>query len=495
MTKKYHKITKQIGFSYLFTILTFVLSPILIVLLTRTLSITEYGVYSILSATISILKSIFILGLSGFIITRLPSFKYPKKVRAMFSIITFELVFLLAILSILFIPLIQNTLLFYLKIEGYKLEFQLSLIIIFVSLFFNLFSYYLVANRKMEFNSFVCFLSKCLWIIFLIPAFLILKKINLPIVFSIWLLGFIVSLIIIVLYIRKDVSFFFAKVKTISSPLLKNALFFSLPLVPVTMSSWIITVADRYMLNYYKGAALTGIYSLSYSLVGIVLAFSAIISTVLYPYIAKAWGEKKNHHILFNAMLKYSLMIILPAMVGLLVMREQIITLVSGIDYIAGSSAIVILISFPLFDSLINIYTRNLLLREKTKIMSSVYISGAILNIVLNVLLIPRYGINGAAIATIISYSFMFIVFYFISRKQFSWDFEFLRIFRIIAASILMGIIILLINPQIYITKIISIILGIIIYVSLLFLFRVFVGQEHTIMRRFLPKRIKKLIP
>ena len=204
MTHDYKKITQQFGVSYLFTLLSFVFGPILIFILTRTLSVAEYGIYSILSSTIAVLSTILYLALNAFIITKLPGFKYLKRVKAIFSIVFFELIFLVIVLSILFIPPVQNNLLSFLKLERYKFEFQLSLIIVFVGTLLPLVASYLTANRKIEFESFISFLSKCLWVILLISFFLIFRKFNLAIVFILWSTGVIISLIILLLYLKKD---------------------------------------------------------------------------------------------------------------------------------------------------------------------------------------------------------------------------------------------------------------------------------------------------
>jgi O-antigen/teichoic acid export membrane protein len=348
-----------------------------------------------------------------------------------------------------------------------------------------------MSERKLEAQSFFSYLSSCLWIIFLILFFLIFRRLNLTTVFSLWLAGVVISLILSFIYIKNDVIFFFTKVKKLSRGVIKTALIFSLPLIPVMASRWIITAADRYMINYFKGPELVGIYSLSYSLVWIIPGFSLVISRVLYPYIAKAWGEKENYQILFNALLKYILIITLPAMIGLLVLRKQIITLISGPAYLPGSSVIAILILSLLFAVLINVYYSSLLLRGKTKLIAYIYLGGAVLNILLNLFLIPLYEINGAAISTVATYIFIFLLFHFISRKQLIWNFKFLRINRIVLSSLLMGSILMLINPQTYITKILTIILGIIIYFSLLFLLHVFIKEEQVIIKSFLSKQIK----
>lgn len=484
--EEYSRIVKQIGISYLFTTLSFIFGPILIVLLTRNLSVAEYGVYSILSATVAVLSTFLGLSLNTFIITKLPGLNYYKRVKNMVSILYFELIFLAILFTVLFIPKVNKALLSYLKVENYGFEFQLILTIIFISLICYLLIYYLAANKRIELQSFLSFMYNRLWILLLLIFFLIFKKINLKIVFSLWLLSLIISLITILLCIKKDIVFFFKKIKTISTNIIKKALIFSTPLIPVSACGWTITFADRYMINYLKDQASTGIYSLSYSLVILITGFSMIISGVLTPYVSKAWSDKKGHQILFNAMLKYNLMIIFPASIGLFALRKQIITLISGTYYLSGLTTMAILIFFPIFAFLTDLYSKNLALRDKTKLIALIYAGGAILNIILNYFLIIAYGTNGAAIATVISYIFMTLLFYLVTRKQFSWDHRFLKITKIALSSLLMGLIVYLINPQTYTTKILTISLGIIIYVVLLFLLRVFIKEEYSIMKRFL---------
>ncbi len=488
----YRRITKQFGISYFFTFLIFIFTPILTFLLTRFLSVEEFGIYSILAATVAVLTDLLIFGMPSYVVTKLSGFKYKKKIESIFSILFFEFLIIFGIILILFIPWVQETLISLLRIEGYKRAFQISLLIVFSSILFSTLASYLAANRKLELQSFIFFLRTCLWRIFLIIFFVSFRGFNLTEVFYMWLAGILATFLVLVIYLKKDISFFFIKIKKVSFNLFKKSMVFGLPLVMVTAGALIITLADRYMLNYYKGAEITGIYSLAYSLVSLIISLSGIISSVLYPHLAKAWNEKKSHNILFNAMLKYNILIVIPAMTGLYVLREQIITLISGPEYLVGASAIAVLITFPLFASLILILTNSLMLKEKTRLIAFGYLGGALLNIFLNIILIPKYSINGASIATVASYVFMYVFFHFASKKQFSWDFKFLKVERVVAASLLMGIILYFINPEIYFTKVASIAAGVIIYIILIYILKIFARQEYNIIKSFLPKFLHK---
>ncbi len=488
MSFDYKKITQQFGVSYIFTFLIFIFSPVLTFLLTRTLSVTEYGIFSILSATITVLTTLLVFGLPFFVVTKLSGYKHVQKVKAIISIFVFEFIILVVITAFLFIPWIQNIILYYLKIPGYRFEFQLSLLIMFVGTLFALAASYLAANRKLEIQSFVFFLRTCLWRILLILVFFFFGNFTLKHVFYLWFIGMIITFIVLLMYLKKDIAFFFTKIKSISYGIFKKSIVFSLPLLLFFTSGLVISLADKYMINFFNGPELTGIYSLSYALVSMILSFSGVISGVLYPHLAKAWNEKKEHNILFNAMLKYNLIMVLPAMVGLFVLRNQIITLISGPEYLLAAPAISILIAFPLFAALITILTNNLMLRDKTRMIGYVYTGGAVLNIILNLFLIPKLGINGAAIATISSYLFMYIVFHFATKDQFSWNFKFLRIERMVAASLIIGAVLFFINPIVYSTKITTLILGVAIYTLLVYLFHIFDKQEYAVVRSFLPK-------
>lgn len=488
MSEYYRKILKQFSVSYFFVLLSFVSSPILIFLLTRTLSVEEYGIYAILAASISFLHSFFLLGFPYYIRTKIPGLPEKKKLQSIFSIFIFEAVFLTIVLAVVALTPLKDIFLNLLKIPVYGTEFIISLFIIGISILFTINEYFMRAERRIESASLINYTNTSIWVFLLLIFFFFTGTFNLLTVLSIWAIGVSLSFILSFFYLRKEITAFIKRSFSISKLLLKQAIFFSLPLIPFTISSWIITVSDRYMINYYMDASNTGIYSLAYSLTTILLTFSGVISNVLYPYISKSWNEKKNHHILFNAMLKYNLIILFPGMVGLFILRSQIISLVSGTRYLIGAPSIAILIPYPLFAAISMIYTNQLLLRNRTKLIATINIIAAGLNIILNMVLIPSHGIAGAAMATVISYLFLFIILFILTRKQFIWKMPFLRIGRIMMASLIMGVIVYMVNPQIYLTKIIAIAIGVITYGTLIILFRVITKQEYKIIFSFIPK-------
>jgi len=181
----------------------------------------------------------------------------------------------------------------------------------------------------------------------------------------------------------------------------------------------------------------------------------------------------------------------LPILTGFFILSREIITMISGTKYVSVIGLIPFLILFPLFDVGNRIYNKILLLENKTKTLAGIYISGMILNIILNLVLVPRYSIYGAAIATTISYAVLFALFYHKVHKNIKIDHSFVKSSRIILSTVIMAAAIFFIHPQNAITKIMTICLGAVVYFSSLFFTKAYVKEELTLVKSFIPLKQK----
>ena len=78
----------------------------------------------------------------------------------------------------------------------------------------------------------------------------------------------------------------------------------------------------------------------------------------------------------------------------------------------------------------------QLFLHKKTYFVSFATFTAALLNIGLNILLIPRYEMIGAAIATIISFAYSFVIIYYFSQKYFPISYDYIRIGKTCALAL-----------------------------------------------------------
>ena len=219
-----------------------------------------------------------------------------------------------------------------------------------------------------------------------------------------------------------------------------NVLKFSLPIIPSILSAWILNLSDRIFIERYFSAAEVGIYSLGYQIAGLVLIFSIAFKKAYDPYfykIANTEERKKAKEKLYKTNFVFILILLLLTFVLCLFAREGIMLFFST-DYY-NSIQIIPVISLAYLISqnsaLLNVMMYQ---KKKTKLVMYIMLGSAVLNILLNYILIPQIGIMGAAYATLISFFAVFISSYFLAKKTFFIPYNWKKI--IPAFTLLVGI-------------------------------------------------------
>jgi O-antigen/teichoic acid export membrane protein len=174
----------------------------------------------------------------------------------------------------------------------------------------------------------------------------------------------------------------------------------------------IITQTDMLMLTYFTTTHDVGLYAVALPISLLLLFFMRPINIVFAPLIAKYSAEKKEKELTetISTAYKYAFVLLVPIVLCFTLFPELIISLLFSNEYIPAVHALQILAvgtlfySFSLFNSIIF----NGL--GKAKVMAVVVALISLLNIILNLFLIPTYTITGAAISTSISYILLFII-------------------------------------------------------------------------------------
>ncbi len=494
MKKVYVRITRQIGFSYASNILMFIITPLLVILLTRALTVAQYGIYSILAVTVNVAGVLLDLGLSQYIMSRLAGIHPVQRSRSFFTLSTFLMVFLLIALAVVLLTPLQGIILSWLRIADYVPEFRIALAIILCITLIRLFTAYLTAKKHIILVNTVFLLNQSLWAVLLLVAYAITRSITLLSVMVWWFVGVLITLLVCGWLIRREFTHAHP-MSTWKPEVIYEGLLFSLPLLFFITSSWAIEVGNRYLLNSILGSEAVALFTLVYSLLGVVASFGTIVSQTFFPYIAAAWNQRKNYRVYLNASIKYSLMVVIPAIVGFLAMRSQIVTLVSGEKYLEAANVIPGLLLYPLLALLNYIIYQMLLLRRRTVLIGVAYVIGAITNIGLNLVLIPRFHMMGAAIATVISYALVFVVLALGARKSLRFSPGFVKPVRLLVAAAIMGFGVWLASPETAVTKVATMAAGALAYFVLLFVFRFFSSKELELVDRVLPGPLKRLLP
>ena len=188
-----------------------------------------------------------------------------------------------------------------------------------------------------------------------------------------------------------------------------------------TIAVQIYLNSDITMLGAMKSDSETGIYSAVTKIYTIIKELINAITIVIIPRISSMMQKKNIDGIekISNDTVGLLFSLILPLSTGLFLLSGDVINIVNGADYISGSNALRILtIALPF--AVLSCYLSNALLvpfrKEKQYLVAT--ISAAGINFVLNLLFIPIWGMNGAAITTLVAEAVVFsLAFFFVSKE------------------------------------------------------------------------------
>ena len=198
----------------------------------------------------------------------------------------------------------------------------------------------------------------------------------------------------------------------IDKTVLKNMLLYSIPMIPTTIFWWVTSVSDRYMVSGFIGTQANGIYAVSYK----IPTFLTLLSTVfMQAWQFSAVAEKENgekEHIEFFSKVwgSFQSVMFLAASV-IIAFCVPVIKILTTARYYAAWKYIPLLAVSMVLSSFANFMGSVYVVEKRSKNSFLTAMLGAVLNIILNLLLIPTaLGVQGAAIATFASYFAIFII-------------------------------------------------------------------------------------
>ena len=184
--------------------------------------------------------------------------------------------------------------------------------------------------------------------------------------------------------------------------------------IPFSMSSWLERLADRLVLAYFAGPAAVGIYSVGYT-VGERLLGTLVqaVFMVAWPNILNGWrdgGREAARAAIDTAQRIYVWITVGPALF-LMTFGGVLMHWLAGESYQA-SAVVVPIVTAAMWVGGFGAYlNRQFELNKRYGQLSGITMVGATFNVVLNIVLIPRFGMAGAAFATLVNQSFNSAVF------------------------------------------------------------------------------------
>jgi O-antigen/teichoic acid export membrane protein len=199
---------------------------------------------------------------------------------------------------------------------------------------------------------------------------------------------------------------------------IRSALSFGLPLVPHTLSAVAVAMIDRLFVAHYAGIAQTGLYSLGYqlgSVIGLIEdSFNRAFQPWLFEQLKRDDPQTKRKIVLFT----YGYFV---AIVGLAILLGVVAPLILSIlvpERFQGAHIHVMWIALGYaFNGMYKMVSGYLFFAERTGALAWMTFVAACVNVLLNYLLVPRYGALGSAYATAGAFFVSFVLSWIVSAR------------------------------------------------------------------------------
>lgn len=372
-------------------IITRFLKFILIIYVARIFGATEYGKFNFALSFVSFFAIFSDLGIPQIFVRDYGNNeKRDEDFYNLFSLRIFLIVITLFLILII-TPLITEDI-YIRKIMILLAAF--SLFNSFSGIFFTLFQ----AKQKMEYQAFFQIMSAILTAIF--GFFVVFKMPSASNLAHSYLFASLVTAIFILLffYLRKIPLAF-----RINKTIWKKYIILSWPLALTGAFLAIWGNADTMMMGAFGQITQVGWYQAAYKIIGVIFIPASLISASFFPALSLAFKESKERFIkIWNYFLRIMISLAVLIVIGGLVLSSKMINWLYGSEYFPSILAIRLLLIMAGLSFASLPFSQLFILLNQQKKLFWITIFCSILNVIINIFLIPRYSLYGAAVATTI---------------------------------------------------------------------------------------------
>ena len=267
----------------------------------------------------------------------------------------------------------------------------------------------------------------------------------------------------------------------------KNLIISGIPFALSRLGYTIYYSIDMVMLTQFVGGYFTGLYNSSYKIISVLALFYSIYTAVVFPVMSKLFKDEKSLlNMGFNKSVKYLSLVTIPLSIATLFYAGDVISIIYGNQYSDSANVLKILIWTVCFLFMNGASSLVLEASHKEFSVTKIYAIAALFNVSLNLILIPKYNVFGASIATVLSEILILsLELYVLSKINQLPDKKLvLDISKIVISSILLGIFLYFANLNIWF----AVPIGIMVYFVFIVLLRTFDEDDKFIFKQILNK-------
>jgi O-antigen/teichoic acid export membrane protein len=408
----------------IFSILASMVAYITRIVLARNLTVEQYGLFYAVFTFVIFFLFFRGLGLDQALVKYIAEYKVSHKLDAIktsiFSVLTYQLVSSLIFAAFFIIFADYLALNYFHMAIASKMIFFFVIYVIF-SIFFITTKHIFQGLQQMALFSSMEFSKNLIVLLLILFFFERGLKIMAP-VYAFALVSPILFLVYLPILLKK---FDFVKPKiSYFNTNTKKLFLFGLPVFATSVGGKIIGYIDTLLLTYFGNLTHVGIYNVVLPSALIFLFFAKAVGSMVFPMSSELWARKDNTRLTMGISMihKYLFMFTIPLILVIFYYTPFFLDLLFGPRYVTGALAMQILLLGVLVYIIASVNNNLISGIGQPVQVAKIILSSAVLNVILNLILIPKYGIVGAAVATSISYLFMLIystrkVCYFLKMK------------------------------------------------------------------------------
>ena len=371
-------------------------NAIIVPVYTSLLSPDEYGLYSLSIALLSFLCIIFSdwVGLSG-----LRFFKHHQMTQDMPKYLTTLVTMLTANIFIMFVLALTFRQSFY-DFFHIPVKYFLAILVLIIPVAIRALLFQLLrAQLKSVSFTFSTIINQFLTI--LLSIFFV-KYFHLGAVALLLGMGVSISMTDLLLIYQSNILSWF-KLQRIEWNSVFPIMKYGIPIAATSLSAWIINQSNKFIMNSIHGFSQVGIVGVAYGLtLPLLMTIFSIITVAAIPRIINMYEEKIDVRPIISRFTGYYILIALPVITVISLYAADYVSMLSSNDKFLDAFKLIPYFVFGTFFMAITDYTTlQYHLANKTYIDFAIKLTSGIAGVILNILLIPKYGLIGVGIATL----------------------------------------------------------------------------------------------
>lgn len=220
----------------------------------------------------------------------------------------------------------------------------------------------------------------------------------------------------IFVFIKKQL-YRYIKIKSFDKNTIKSLWKYSIPLVPNQLSWWIINASNRTIISYFLSVSANGIFSAANKFSSICVTIFGIFN-ITWAESASIYINDKDNSKFFSNIVNSTLKIFIALCFGIIAFMPFVFSfLITGDSYADAYYQIPILMLSTIFSIAVSLFGSIYVALKKSKEIAKTSIYAAVINIIINILLIKFIGLYAASIGTLLSYMAMAIYRFFDVQK------------------------------------------------------------------------------